>query len=126
MQPMINFESNDENSDITDRFNDYYSYIIRIILNNEKSNTSSKPIYVKTLLDIIRICVEYKKTFDNLLNYCLTGISCETIEILVKERVFDLYFRVLKVRLEIFAYFVFQYKLCLFFRNLLVKKISRK
>jgi hypothetical protein len=108
MQSMINFESNIENSDLVHMFKNNCSIIITKILNYEKSNLSSKPIYVKTLLEIIEICVEYKKTYDNLLKYCLTNILSETIEILVKERVFDLYFRVLKVSFKIYDYSIIQ------------------
>jgi hypothetical protein len=109
MQSMINSEWIDNDEDITDSFNNVCADIIRIILNYEKSNSSSKPIYVKTLLDIIGMSVEHNKTYNNLLEYCLNDISNESIETLLKEKVFDLYFLVLKVSLEIFAYFVFQY-----------------
>jgi hypothetical protein len=127
MKSMINFELNDKDSHITNSFSNISSvFIIITILDYEKSNSSSKPIYVKTLLNIIRMSFKHKKTFNILLEYCLNHISNETNEVLLKEKVFDLYFLVLKVSLEIFAYFVFKYKFCLFFRNLLIKKISRK
>ncbi len=126
MKSIINFELNDKDSDITDSFNNICADIIRIILNYEKSNSSSKPMYVKTLLDIIGMSVEYKKTYNNLLVYCLDGISNETKEVLLKEKVFDLYFLVLKVSLEIFAYFVFQYKFSFFQEFIDQKDIEKK
>jgi hypothetical protein len=109
MQSMINFKLNDKDSHLTDQLN-YRSDIIRIILDYEKLNTSSKPIYVKTLLEIIRIIVRHE-IFDNksLLECCLTNISTQTIEILVKHRVFDLYFRVLKVCFKIYNYSIIQF-----------------
>jgi hypothetical protein len=64
---------------------------------------------VKIILEIIEMCAQHKKTYYDLLEYCLNDISNETIEVLLKEKLFDLYFLVLKVSLEIFVYFVFQY-----------------
>jgi hypothetical protein len=109
MQSMNNFESNDNNSDIFHPFNKNYSIIVENILNIWKSNFSLKPIYVKTLLEIIKLSVRYKKIYYKLLEYCLIDYliimngSNETIEILFKKRLFDLIFFCLNVSFQVFV-----------------------
>jgi hypothetical protein len=108
---MINFKDN--NTDMAHLFFNNCSFIVIKILNNEKSNITSESIYVKTLLEIVRISIRYKTIYCDLLEYCLNDLwnqaiqSPQNIELLIEEGIIELYFLVLKVSPKTSDHFIF-------------------
>jgi hypothetical protein len=65
MQSIINFVSNDYNSDKAYLNFEYCSDIVTKIFNNEKSKSYAQRVYLKTLLEIIRKNVGLKSYYCN-------------------------------------------------------------
>jgi len=88
---------------------------------NQKSKLGSQPIYMKTLLDIVRSRVQFSPDYDSVLELTLrviTSLSDETpktCEMFVEKGGIDLYLLVLNVRLYLTSLSLIQFCFAIFF-----------
>jgi Zyg-11 family protein len=102
------------------------------ITRNEKSNIGSNPIYIETLLNIIRFSVRLTPDYEIILLYTLSflwnlsDLSPETCELFLRKGGLDLYFLILNVSFQSIFNLISIFYPNRKYRNMNIKTISRK